>query len=321
MGLKDDFVEALRSVKRDFTRDQEKENTTQAQQSPANFQAGWSDRSGKELPQPERQASAQPQTSPFESPLPAPELEPETGLGGGFSSAFESDILRDLELEPPPEEPDAFDDYNQADAVGDLDDILDDSFPYHRFKSDAPLEETASYYGSGKENHGNTRAFIDFGDNGGVYDDEKTVISKNTVIRGALQTEDSVRLLGQILGDIDCKSNIVVAGKVRGNTSAVNAYIFDAQIDGDIRCDDIITISNDAWILGNIRAQQAEVDGKIKGNMEIRHMLSIGSTSSILGDISTDELEIKRGAFINGQIMMYSPSRDVLDQFDRFDEK
>jgi cytoskeletal protein CcmA (bactofilin family) len=153
-----------------------------------------------------------------------------------------------------------------------------------------------------------------------LYSDDKTIISKNTVIRGAVQTEDSIRLLGQVHGDIDCKSNIVVAGKVRGNTTAANAYVMDAQIDGNMQCEDVVSVSSDAWVLGNIRAQQAEIDGKIKGNLDIRHAISIGSTSSIIGNISTDELEIKRGAFINGQIMMYTPSRDVLDRFDQFED-
>jgi cytoskeletal protein CcmA (bactofilin family) len=153
-----------------------------------------------------------------------------------------------------------------------------------------------------------------------LYSDDKTIISKNTVIRGAVQTEDSIRLLGQVHGDIDCKSNIVVAGKVRGNTTAANAYVMDAQIDGNMQCEDVVSVSSDAWVLGNIRAQQAEIDGKIKGNLDIRHAISIGSTSSIIGNISTDELEIKRGEFINGQIMMYTPSRDLLDRFDQFED-
>lgn len=153
-----------------------------------------------------------------------------------------------------------------------------------------------------------------------LYADDKTIISKNTIIRGAVQTDDSVRLLGQVHGDIDCKSNIVIAGKIRGNTSAANAYVMDAQIDGSLHCDDVVSVNSDAWVLGDIRAQQAEIDGKIKGNLNIRHAVSIGNTSSIIGNISTDELEIKRGAFINGQIMMYTPSRDVLDRFDQFEK-
>lgn len=152
-----------------------------------------------------------------------------------------------------------------------------------------------------------------------MFSEEKTVISRNTVIRGQIHTEDSLSLFGQILGDIECKSNIVVAGKVRGNTSAANAYIIDAQVDGNLYCDDVVNINKEAWVLGDIRANEAEIEGKIKGNIEVKNGLSIGPVSSIIGNISTDELEIKRGAFVNGQIIMYNPSRDVIDRFDDFE--
>ena len=188
-------------------------------------------------------------------------------------------------------------------------DVEGDTTPFASFGADDFL----AIGGESPAHENKDRARIEFaeGDNR-VYDDSKTVISKNTVIRGSIQTDDPVRLLGQIMGDVDCKANIVVAGKVRGNTTAANAYIYDAKVDGDIRCDDVITVSSDAWILGNIKAHQAEIDGKIKGNMEIRQMVSIGSQSSILGDITTDELEIKRGAFINGAVRCMNEDRQPL---------
>ncbi|MCL2069193.1 MAG: polymer-forming cytoskeletal protein, partial [Oscillospiraceae bacterium] len=171
---------------------------------------------------------------------------------------------------------------------------------------------------NGSYNTQEARQIFDF-DASELYSDEKTVISKNTVIRGNLQTNDPMRMMGQVMGDIECRSNIIIAGKMRGNTAATNAHVLDAQIDGDMLCDDSISINENAWILGNIRAQQAEIGGKIKGNLEIRHAVSIGASSSIIGNISADELEITRGAFVNGQIIMYSPSRDVIDRFDNFE--
>lgn len=283
MSFKDDFVEALRSVKRDFFRNHE-------------------DQAGQQTAGP-FEVAPEAQTAPVAEP-PRVENIPDAPLPVYDEEAFELvsaiEIAEDtLEDEEPAEEP--------------------DPAPYRHYEKShtAPLSRSRDEHTY--ENPDTDRPYIDFGDSG-LYDDEKTVISKNTVIRGSVETDDSVRLLGQVLGDIDCKANIVVAGKVRGNTSAANAYIFDAQVDGDVNCDDAITISNDAWVLGNLQAQQAEIDGKIKGNIEIRHMVSIGSSSSVLGNISADELEIKRGAFVNGQIMMYSPSRDVLDRFNRFEE-
>lgn len=281
MSFKDDFVEALRSVKRDLS--QEKDPTQEGE-------PGQAEQTASEA------AAAQQESS---SPTPQRESAVQ-----GYTDASSAKVEADAgPLKS-----------NGAGKTGS--DTSGGTSSFRRYDVGEALVSGGN--GSGNGNYGG-QGYIDFED-GGVYDEGKTIISKNTVIRGALQTEDSVRLLGQVLGDIECRSNIVVAGKVRGNTTASNAYIYDAQVDGDIRCEDVITISSDAWVLGNIRAQQAEIDGKVKGNMEIRHMVSIGAQSSILGDITTDELEIKRGAFINGQIMMYSPARDVIDRFDRFED-
>ena len=273
MGFKDDFVEALRSVKKDFFKDHD-----------------YSEQEKQAKPSGEENMKRQEQAPP---PKPHSTSEPVSG------ASKES-----------PERTNGFETHRQANHTG-----SGDLPPDNNSEIVPAVREDYNYTGEKSDR----RSFVDYGESG-VYDGEQTIISRNTVLRGALQTEDSVRLLGQMMGDIDCKANVVVAGKVRGNTTAANAYVYDAQIDGDLRCDDAITVSSDAWILGNIRAQQAEIDGKIKGNMEIRHMISIGASSSILGDISTDELEIKRGAFVNGQIMMYSPARDVLDRFDRFED-
>ena len=279
MSLRDDFLEALNGVKRDFLKDSD-------YASPSTQPLTASEQENSSV-------NARPETAAAEFSAPADAFTPNT-----------------------PDEV-VYEAFKQASALTDNDDTgihTDSISPYRDFDPAMPvggLGESGDFGGS--------RKALDFGENS-MFSDDKTVISKNTVIRGALQTEDSLRLLGQILGDIECKSNVVLAGKVRGNTTAANAYIFDAQVDGDIRCDDIVTISSDAWVLGNIRAQQAEIDGKIKGNIEIRNAVSIGSTSSVLGNISAEELEIKRGAFVNGQIMMYSPSRDVIDRFDRFEE-
>jgi cytoskeletal protein CcmA (bactofilin family) len=289
VSFKEDFIEALRSVKRDFFRDNE-DKTEQQQVAEG----------AKETSQ-----SASPSNStPLNLGNVVSSNNAPSELDEDIMEAFrKASALEDNSEEEASEQPNATPYRNyEKNSAPTLSDAQNDAMNNHNVY----------------DNQGPERPYVDFTNT--LYDDEKTVISRNTVIRGSVETDDSIRLLGQVLGDIDCKANIVVAGKVRGNTTAANAYIYDAQVDGNIHCQDAITISNDAWILGNLKAQQAEIDGKIKGNIEIRHAVSIGSTSSILGNISTDELEIKRGAFVNGQIMMYSPSRDVLERFNRFDE-
>ena len=282
MSLKDDFLEALNSVKRDITRDEEQ-----------------SVQAADEL-------VADQTVAAMEAPLPPlPPIVSGPAEDVVFEAFKQATVLDDEENNEP------------EDARLHMDSYL--AAPYSGF-DDAPFPQQPVVVnsGPGQEPEPPTRRVVE-SDPSDFYSDDKTVISRNTVIRGTLQTEDSVRLLGQVMGDIECKSNIVIAGKVRGNTTAANAFVMDAQVDGSVYCDDAISISSDAWILGNIRAGQADIDGKVKGNLEVRNSVSIGSTSSVLGNISTDELEIKRGAFINGQIMMYTPSRDVIDRFDHFE--
>jgi cytoskeletal protein CcmA (bactofilin family) len=303
MSFKDDFFEALRSVKKDFLRD-----SSGAEQEPP----------------PQREAAQPPQR---EQPVPGPFLEdtgefrmPDNIITADdetpAASARSDQEVMDAFRQASAIDDDGFDDAD--DGYADMPEVYtpnagnrDSAPPYREYDPGYSNNSAVPANGDG-------RRVFDF-DADSVYSDDRTVISKNTVIRGALQTDDSLRMMGQILGDIECKSNIVIAGKVRGNTSAANAYIIDAQIDGNMYCDDAINVNKDAWVLGNIRAQHAEIDGKVKGNIEIRHNVSIGSASSVIGNISTDELEIKRGAFVNGQIIMYSPSRDVIDRFDDFE--
>lgn len=299
MSLKDDFLEALRSVKRDFFRDYEYQEPAIEEIPPAPAPPSFTE---------------QP-TEPVYSartPQPSPDTEPV--------------VAQDVHIDPPPPvvddtssssvpvQPEIMDEPEWYEKSASASDFDAEHFEYDNTNSDDYSSDESPLYPM------EGRIFFD-GDNfdTNMEDDQRTVISKNTVIRGALQTEDSIRMYGQVLGDIDCKSNILMAGKVRGNTSAANAYIMDAQVDGNMLCDDVINVTDDAWVLGNIRAQQAQINGKIKGNIEIRNTISIGAHSSIIGNISTDELEIKRGAFVNGQIIMYSPSRDVIDRFEQFD--
>ena len=259
MSFKDDFADALRSVKKGFSGDAKNPDSEQPGADYAATEQLATDSIDQAAPEPMDDDGSFP-------------VDGDDGDDGAIGADIEGDATPFASANQP-----------AGDAL----------VPDER----APFEHKERSPGSAPG------ARVDFTDSDNrVYDDSKTVISKNTVIRGSIQTDDPVRLMGQIVGDVDCKANIVVAGKVRGNTTAANAYIYNAKIDGDVRCDDVITISSDAWILGNIKAQQAEVDGKIKGNMEIRHVVSIGSQSSILGDITTDELEIKRGAFINGAV-------------------
>ena len=105
------------------------------------------------------------------------------------------------------------------------------------------------------------------------------VIGKGTVLEGNIETYGNIRIEGKIIGNIKSKSKIAL-----GHSSHVE---------------------------GNITAQNADLEGEVKGKIEISELLVLKSTAVIHGDISTGKLVVEPGAIFNGTCKMGSPVKDI----------
>jgi cytoskeletal protein CcmA (bactofilin family) len=97
-------------------------------------------------------------------------------------------------------------------------------------------------------------------------------IGNGTVIEGNIRTEGDIRIDGKIVGNIVSKGRLVT-----GPTS---------EIIGDLVC-----------VNGNI-------DGKVKGNIQVSETLRITKTAVIDGNISVKKLIVDEGAVIQAKIAM-----------------
>lgn len=102
------------------------------------------------------------------------------------------------------------------------------------------------------------------------------VIGKGTVIEGNIETSGNIRIEGKVIGNIKSRAKVAL-----GNGSQVD---------------------------GNITAQNADVEGQVKGKIDIQEILQLKSTAVIMGDISTSKLVIEPGASFNGSCKMGSPN-------------
>ncbi len=108
--------------------------------------------------------------------------------------------------------------------------------------------------------------------------DEKTVInsatliSAGTVLQGDLQSDADLRIDGTIHGNISSKAKIVV-----GPTGFVE---------------------------GNIEGAQADITGRVTGNINVKELAQLRTKSSVQGNITAISLQIDSGAFFNGQSIM-----------------
>lgn len=105
------------------------------------------------------------------------------------------------------------------------------------------------------------------------------VIGKGTVLEGNIETFGNIRIEGKIIGNVKSKSKIA--------------------------------LGSSCHIEGNIHAQNADIEGEVKGKIEISELLVLKATAIIHGDISTGKLVVEPGASFNGSCKMGAAVKDI----------
>lgn len=98
------------------------------------------------------------------------------------------------------------------------------------------------------------------------------VISKETLIKGDIKAQGNIRIEGKVEGTLDSQNKIV--------------------------------IGDSALVIGNVRAEEAEVSGRIEGEIHCTGVLFLKKTAVIEGNIYTQKLVVENGAIFNGKCQM-----------------
>ena len=104
-------------------------------------------------------------------------------------------------------------------------------------------------------------------------------IGKGTVLEGNIETYGNIRIEGKVIGNVKSKSKVAL-----GNSSHVE---------------------------GNIIAQNADIEGEVKGRIEVTELLVLKTTAIINGDIVTGKLVVETGAVFNGTCKMGAAVKDI----------
>ena len=106
-----------------------------------------------------------------------------------------------------------------------------------------------------------------------------TIIAKSAVLEGNLEIVGNLRLEGKLIGNISCKAKIAM-----GESS---------------------------FVQGNITTQNAEIAGKIKGQLEVIDLLILKPSAIIEGDIVAGKIMIEAGAIFNGSCKMGATINEI----------
>ncbi|MBP5412027.1 MAG: polymer-forming cytoskeletal protein [Bacteroidales bacterium] len=97
-------------------------------------------------------------------------------------------------------------------------------------------------------------------------------VSVNTEIKGDIITDNDIRIDGKLIGNIVSSLRIVLSES--------------GHIEGDIKCNN------------------RDIAGTVKGNITVNETLTIQSTADIHGNISAHKLVIEQGAVFCGHCTM-----------------
>jgi cytoskeletal protein CcmA (bactofilin family) len=99
-----------------------------------------------------------------------------------------------------------------------------------------------------------------------------TLIGAGTTLSGNIKSNGDLRVDGTVLGNIDSAAKIII-----GTTG---------HVEGDIQC------------------QQADVTGKVSGNIRVKEMLQLRGDCVVTGNLYAGKLQVEPSATFNGQCHM-----------------
>ena len=114
--------------------------------------------------------------------------------------------------------------------------------------------------------------------------------------------EDETRIT-----EISSSSNTISKDtSIDGNVETTGNLRIEGKVKGNIRARSKVVLGNSGEVEGKVFAQTADIEGTIKGTVQVEGMLTLKSTANIKGDIKTGKLAMEAGAMFDGKCKMGS---------------
>ena len=99
--------------------------------------------------------------------------------------------------------------------------------------------------------------------------------------------------------------NALTAGsKIIGTVIADNDIRIDGTIEGEVKCSSKVVIGEKGFLKGTAICQNAEIQGRLDGKIEVHQTLALRATANLKGEINTQILIVEPNAIINGSCTM-----------------
>ncbi len=92
--------------------------------------------------------------------------------------------------------------------------------------------------------------------------------------------------------------------KLKGNVTSNGYFRIDGEIEGNVKTPSKVVIGKTGVVIGTLSCENADIEGKVKGILDIEGTLSLKSTANIEGEVVTGKLAVEPGATFNATCLM-----------------
>jgi cytoskeletal protein CcmA (bactofilin family) len=117
-------------------------------------------------------------------------------------------------------------------------------------------------------------------------------------------------------------STIVGANvKLVGTLYDANEITVHGQIEGEVKSDKNVIITETAYVKGPISAETVQIAGQVYGSITAINKLEILPTGKIYGSVTTKDLNIRSGAVFIGKSNMPNGEKEMVAAEETVDQK
>ena len=100
-------------------------------------------------------------------------------------------------------------------------------------------------------------------------------------------------------------ATLISSGTIlRGDVKSNNDLRIDGTIHGNVSSSAKIVIGPSGFVEGNIEGANADITGKVKGNITVKELLQLRQDSTVEGNINAVKLQVDPAAIFNGKCHM-----------------
>ena len=116
----------------------------------------------------------------------------------------------------------------------------------------------------------------------------------------------------RVAEEISNSSNTIGKGTfLEGNVETFGNIRIEGKVTGNVKSKSKVALGPSSFVQGNVIAQNADLEGEVKGRIEVAELLVLKTTAVIHGDIIAGKLVVESGAVFNGTCRMGALIKEI----------